>query len=40
MAIRSGDVMTVAPGADDVIREDDVLVVIGRNDRLQRFRKA
>ena len=40
MAIRSGDVMTVAPGAEDVIHEDDVLVVIGRNDRLQRFRKA
>ena len=40
MAIRSGDVMTVAPGADDVIHEDDVLVVIGRNDRLQRFRRA
>ncbi len=40
MAIRSGDVMVVAPGADDVIHADDVLVVIGRNDRLQRFRKA
>lgn len=40
MAIKSSDVMTVAPGADDVIHEDDVLVVIGRNDRLQRFRKA
>jgi trk system potassium uptake protein TrkA len=40
MAIRSGRAMTVAPGADDVIHEGDVLVVIGRNDLLQRFRKS
>lgn len=40
MAIRSGDKMLVAPGADDVIHEGDVVVAIGHNDQLQRFRRS
>jgi len=39
MAIRSDGRMIVAPGADDVIHEGDVVVVIGKNDNLQRFKR-
>lgn len=39
MAIRSGGRMMIAPGADDVIHEGDVVVVIGQNDNLQRFKR-
>ncbi|MGI6518193.1 MAG: potassium channel family protein [Bacillota bacterium] len=39
MAIRSAGRMMIAPGADDVIHEGDVVVVIGQNDNLQRFKR-
>jgi K+/H+ antiporter YhaU regulatory subunit KhtT len=39
MAIRSAGRMIVAPGGDDVIHEGDVVVVIGQNDNLQRFKR-
>lgn len=41
MAIRSRDgVMNISPSAEDLIREGDVLVVLGKNDDLYRFERA
>jgi trk system potassium uptake protein TrkA len=37
LAIRRGKEVIIAPGAKTVIQEGDVLVTIGRTDRLQRF---
>lgn len=37
MAIKSGDHFNIAPSADDVIKEGDILVVIGHNNDLKRF---
>lgn len=34
MAIKSGGHMNIAPHADDMIRTDDVLVIVGKNDDL------
>ncbi|RKD23816.1 potassium uptake system protein [Ammoniphilus oxalaticus] len=37
MAIKSGENINIAPNAEDVIQEDDVLVVIGHNSDLKRL---
>ncbi len=37
LAIRRGAEILIAPGAREVIREGDVLVVIGRNERLEQL---
>lgn len=37
LAIRRGDDIIISPGAKQVIKENDILVVIGRNERLQSF---
>lgn len=37
MAIKSGEKMNIAPRAESLIEEDDVLVVIGNNKDLQNF---
>jgi trk system potassium uptake protein len=37
MAIKSGDRINIAPMADDVIHEGDILVVIGHNDDLKKL---
>jgi len=39
MAIKYDSGMTVAPGADDVIGDNDVIVLIGHNDALEKFKK-
>ena len=39
VAIRSGKVLRVAPGSDDIIHDGDVLVVIGENTDLERVTK-
>ena len=39
VAIRSGKVLRVAPGSDDIIHDGDVLVVIGENTELERVTK-
>jgi trk system potassium uptake protein TrkA len=35
LAIRRGDDIIISPGAKQVIKENDILVVVGRNERLQ-----
>lgn len=41
MGIRSRDgAMNISPSAEDLIREGDVLVVLGKNDDLYRFERA
>ncbi|WP_124726972.1 potassium channel family protein [Staphylospora marina] len=40
MAIKSGDRFNIAPSANDVIHEGDMLVVIGHNRDLQKLQKA
>lgn len=40
MVIKSESGMRVAPGADDVIHEGDILVVLGSNEQLQRFKRV
>lgn len=37
MAIRKGDDIIVTPGPNEVLSSEDILVVIGRNDHIQRF---
>lgn len=37
MAIRKGEDIIVTPGPNEVLSSDDILVVIGRNDHIQRF---
>ncbi len=39
VAIRSGRVLRVAPGGDDIIHDGDILVVIGENADLERVNK-
>ncbi|MFD0714416.1 potassium channel family protein [Paenibacillus sp. GCM10027626] len=34
LAIKTGDVMNISPYAEDLIKEDDVLVIVGKNDDL------
>ena len=40
MSIKSGDKMNIAPHAEDLIKEGDVLVVVGRLDDLHDFETA
>lgn len=40
MAVKSGDKMNIAPYAEDLIRDGDVLVVVGKNEDLQQFEKT
>jgi len=40
MAIKRGDRMNIAPRADDMLSENDILVVVGRNKDLQNFEIA
>ncbi|MDI6710628.1 MAG: TrkA family potassium uptake protein [Bacillota bacterium] len=37
LAIRRGADVIIAPGADQTVQEGDVLVAVGRNDRLERW---
>nr|WP_269083260.1 TrkA family potassium uptake protein [Paenibacillus mucilaginosus] len=37
MGIKTGDRMNIAPYADDMIKENDILVVVGKNTDLQHF---
>lgn len=37
LAIRRGADVLIAPGADQAVQEGDVLVAVGRNDRLERW---
>ena len=39
VAIKSGDHINIAPLASDTIHRDDILVVIGRNDDLQKLQE-
>lgn len=41
MGIRGKDgIMNIAPHAEDLIKEGDVLVIVGKNDNLHRFERA
>ena len=40
IAIRRKDDIIVSPGADEIIREDDILVVLGRTEDCQRLRET
>ncbi|SDE15593.1 trk system potassium uptake protein TrkA [Paenibacillus sp. UNCCL117] len=40
MGIKSGEQMNIAPHAEDLIREDDVLVIVGKNEDLQHFERT
>jgi trk system potassium uptake protein TrkA len=40
MGIKSGTAMNIAPRADDVIKEDDVLIVVGKNSDMKNFEKT
>ena len=37
MAIKRGDALTLGPGADERIEQDDVLVLVGRDDDIDRL---
>ncbi|MDF2726000.1 MAG: potassium transporter Trk [Paenibacillus sp.] len=40
MGIKSGTAMNIAPRADDLIKEDDVLIVVGKNSDMKNFEKT
>lgn len=40
MAIKTGDKMNIAPHAEDIIWESDVLIVVGKNEDLLNFEKT
>ncbi|KEQ23110.1 potassium channel family protein [Paenibacillus tyrfis] len=40
MAIRTGDKMNIAPHAEDIIKQNDTLVVVGTNEDLKNFEKT
>jgi trk system potassium uptake protein TrkA len=40
MAVKTGVHMNIAPQADDSIKENDILVVVGKNDDLKNFEKT
>jgi trk system potassium uptake protein TrkA len=40
MAIKRGNEINISPGADDEIRNDDVLVVIGGTEQLSAIEKG
>lgn len=37
IAVKGLDKMNIAPHAEDIIKENDILIVVGKNDRLQNF---
>ena len=37
MAIKTGDKINITPYADDVIKEGDVVVLLGHNDNLRKI---
>lgn len=37
MAIKTGDKINISPYADDVIKKDDIVVILGHNDSLRRI---
>jgi trk system potassium uptake protein TrkA len=40
MALKTGDKMNISPNADDTIRPEDILVVVGENDQLRHLERA
>ncbi|MFB9751847.1 TrkA family potassium uptake protein [Paenibacillus hodogayensis] len=40
MALKTGDKMNISPNADDTIKHDDILVVVGQNDQLRQLERA
>nr|WP_192701874.1 TrkA family potassium uptake protein [Paenibacillus sp. OAS669] len=40
MAIKAGSHMNIAPSAEDLIKENDVLVIVGKNEDLNNFEKT
>jgi trk system potassium uptake protein TrkA len=40
MALKSGEKMNIAPHAEDIIRDGDILVVVGRNEHLQQMERT
>ncbi len=40
IAIRHGDKINISPRGDDIIHQDDILVVIGKNDDIERLERA
>ncbi|WP_397379078.1 potassium channel family protein [Paenibacillus sp. YYML68] len=40
MGIKTGDKMNIAPYAEDLIKENDVLVIVGKNEDLETFEKT
>ncbi|GAA4875295.1 Ktr system potassium transporter KtrC [Paenibacillus vulneris] len=40
MAIKTGSHMNIAPSAEDLIKENDVLVIVGKNEDLNYFEKT
>jgi trk system potassium uptake protein TrkA len=40
MGIKTGDKMNIAPAAEDLIKDNDILVVVGKNVDLQNFEKT
>ncbi|MFE5324322.1 potassium channel family protein [Paenibacillus sp. NPDC056579] len=40
MAIKTGTQMNIAPNAEDLIKENDVLVIVGKNEDLKHFEKT
>ncbi|MEC0212474.1 TrkA family potassium uptake protein [Paenibacillus ehimensis] len=40
MAIRTGDKMNIAPHAEDIIKHNDILIIVGRNTDLKNFEKT
>ena len=39
IGVKNGDSFNIAPGADYIIREGDVVVIVGKNDALAKLRK-
>ncbi len=39
IAVKNGESINIAPGADYIIREGDVVVIVGKNDALAKLRK-
>ncbi|MGF9914624.1 TrkA family potassium uptake protein [Paenibacillus ehimensis] len=40
MAIRTGDKMNIAPHAEDIIKHNDILIIVGTNTDLKNFEKT
>ena len=39
IAVKNGKDINIAPGADYIVREDDILVIVGRDDALAKLRR-